>query len=433
MGMAADLIRLAAVRSRSGFRSALELFHRRGIPVLSLPGGRQHLVLGAEEVRDALRRPDDFLAGAPKSAKLEFMPFILGMDRNDAYLEQRGQLEAIVLGNLGVPRFEKLAHEVAEREAQQLIELARTGAKVDLISRFTDRVVYGTTAAFHDLPIGQDFPRSRVIDAEPGVRTFALWVRKLGLPVGYARPESFGVARTAELVRDELRDYVLTELEKVEKEPGHAPHSLIRLLSQAAPPRGDSAERKAFEQNLLARVCGLLAASIALTKAVNHCVDEILRRPAVRDQVASLARAEDYDTLRLYAWEALRFRPAFPVLVRHVPRATQLRLRAGGVREIAAGSEVQLATCAAMFDPASVDRPEVFLPSRFETQGGDLLGLQFGFPIRNCLGQGLAAVALPRILGALFRHESFARARPGRIEWDGLTLDRYWLDLEVNA
>ena len=424
MGLVSDILRTQAVRSRVGFRSLLEVLHRFDIPLLSLPGGKSHIAVGAFEAEGVLRRPDDFLAGYPKARKLLCQPFILGMDRTDAYLQQRKELEEAVL-KLG----ETLASDLAEREACSVDLEASRGLQVDLVSRFTDRVAYGTIASFLFPPGALAEARSKALDAEPGTPTIAFWARKLGLPVGYARPESLSVERASRLVVEELREYIRKLTASALREAGSAPSRQVFDLLAGGPPadsRGTGACEDYYER-VFSRAAGLLASSLALSKALNYSIDEILHRPSVRDEVVRLSRAEDYDALRLYIWEALRFRPAFPVLVRFVPRSTGLVLRSGEVREIPAGSQVSVATCAALFDPELVTRPEVFLPSRFASNPDRLLGFQFGFPERQCLGRELAARALPHFIGALFRQPFIASAGPGRIEWDGLAIDRYWV------
>jgi hypothetical protein len=118
--------------------------------------------------------------------------------------------------------------------------------------------------------------------------------------------------------------------------------------------------------------------------------------------------------------EALRFRPPFPALVRYCPRATSVAGTA-----VPAGSTLGFSPLAAMFDPALVERPEVFVAGRPE----DVYCI-FGRGPRVCLGQNLMMGLLPPMLQALFVHmPQIAGMTSGEYRYDGPALDRFWVEL----
>ena len=121
--------------------------------------------------------------------------------------------------------------------------------------------------------------------------------------------------------------------------------------------------------------------------------------------------------------EALRFRPVFPFLVRYCPRATQLESTAPDRRrEVAAGSVVNFSPLMAMFDAASVERPETFIPSRPK----DVYHL-FGGGTRVCTGEKLVMSMFQPMLRELLRHVPglCELDHPGRFRYDGFAVEHY--------
>jgi hypothetical protein len=199
---------------------------------------------------------------------------------------------------------------------------------------------------------------------------------------------------------------------------------------RAAYVSGASDSRDAVEY-AVRNLSGLMFGEVVFAKAFVLIVDEILRRPALHAEIVRLAEtgSEGQEEKILHrAWEALRFRPVFPLVPRYSPRATALSCGVDREVEIRAHSSVLLSPLAAMFDPEVIERPEVFAPERFEAgspEAAGLLDLQFGSGFHNCLGRSQVAVALAPMLARLFQIPALRSASPGRIRYDGPTIDRY--------
>jgi cytochrome P450 len=154
---------------------------------------------------------------------------------------------------------------------------------------------------------------------------------------------------------------------------------------------------------------------------------ELLTRDGLFDQLVGEAREQDPQKLAQasplarvsgYVWEALRFRPAFPLLPRYCPRRTTLAYGTPLATEVPAGATVFVSPLAAMFDPAFVDKPEQFIPSR-STQPHYV----FGWGLHRCLGERLAYSAIPRLLLKLIAKRKINGA--GRIVFDGPAVASY--------
>ena len=87
-------------------------------------------------------------------------------------------------------------------------------------------------------------------------------------------------------------------------------------------------------------------------------------------------------TLRHFVYEALRFRPMLPLLVRDTPRDTVIAYGTKKARLVRAGTRVLAPPLSAMFDREAVPDPSSFDAKRPFDQY-----LHFGFGARECFGQ----------------------------------------------
>jgi cytochrome P450 len=158
---------------------------------------------------------------------------------------------------------------------------------------------------------------------------------------------------------------------------------------------------------------GVIVGAVDTTSwLVNVALDELLKRPAELKKAAGAARANDLDTVRKYAYEAARFHPPTPFLVRYVPRDTTL-----GGHKVKAGKRLFAMLVSAMFDPATWPDPGAFRIDRTSKH------LHFGYGMHQCYGTRINDIQIPAILAAVLRLPNLRRA--GGIEWDGPFPNRF--------
>jgi len=175
----------------------------------------------------------------------------------------------------------------------------------------------------------------------------------------------------------------------------------------------------------------------ATTQAGALVVQELLGR---RDVYGTLR--QEAQRLNLEAWtdegfrklvrnhvlELLRFRPAFPILLRNVPRDTEYELDEGRRGAARAGKQVTLITAAAMFDPEAMAKPWVYRPDRPVAERCDAQGryLIFGLGPRSCIAQEHVVEMLVSALVGLLTLPRLEWADPwfSRISYDGPIITR---------
>ena len=120
--------------------------------------------------------------------------------------------------------------------------------------------------------------------------------------------------------------------------------------------------------------------------------------------------------MRQIVYEALRFRPMLPLLVRYSPRDSIIAKDTKRARTAPAGGRVIAAPLAAMFDPDAIEMPWRFCSSR---PLEDLL--HFGHGDRTCFGKYVADAAMLEIVRSLLRLPDLRRVSgpEGRVRYDG--------------
>lgn len=151
---------------------------------------------------------------------------------------------------------------------------------------------------------------------------------------------------------------------------------------------------------------GLFVGAIPTTsKCCAQALDELLKRPQDFAK-AQLAAASNDDTLFSdYIFEALRFNPNNPVIVRIATEDYAVAKGTNRETLIAKGTTVLAATQSAMFDDQIVQFPH-------EVRAGrpSYLYMHFGYGLHTCFGQYINRVQIPGILKPLLKRKNLRRA-----------------------
>ena len=150
----------------------------------------------------------------------------------------------------------------------------------------------------------------------------------------------------------------------------------------------------------------------------------LFSRPDALARAAAAASADDDDALSDLTFEALRFGPINPMVVRVAKE--DYRLAAGEPHEtlIRKGTTVFALTWSAMFDPRVLDAPEEFRPGR-----PDYHYLHFAAGLHACYGRYISRIQVPQILKPLLKLKGL---RPiGAPEFDGTFPETFRIAAEI--
>lgn len=138
----------------------------------------------------------------------------------------------------------------------------------------------------------------------------------------------------------------------------------------------------------------------------------LFSKPDALASAAAAAKADDDDALANLVFEALRFQPINPMVVRVTKEDYHLAAGEPHQTLIPKGTTVFALTQSAMFDPRELDAPEEFRPNR-----PDYNYLHFATGQHACFGRYISRIQIPQILKPLLK---LAGLRPaGAPDYDG--------------
>jgi cytochrome P450 len=379
---------------------------RRLTPILVL--GRRVVVLRHDDVVEVLERDRDFTVAEINGPPMLRVtgPFILSMDRSPQYERERSILQAAVHPS-DVDRIRASVRVTAAR----LAEAGRARGRIDVVrdlARPAAIELVGDYFGVHG----------------PDQATMARWMRTIFHEAFLNVDDDEGVRRAAVASGVELHAHVDDLVAERERQlaagdpvPDDVLTRLVQLQADEATRLGDEGIRRG--------ISGIIVGAVETTsKAVAHIVDELFRRPAALSSARAAALAGDDDAVRRHAFEALRFNPISPVLVRYVARSAVVAAGASRRRSVREGQTIYAAILPAMFDPKVFRRPNRFDADR---PAGDLL--HFGGGLHPCFGRYVNLVQIPELVAALLRLDGL-RVPDGvrrRISYAGPFPDRFEL------
>jgi cytochrome P450 len=129
------------------------------------------------------------------------------------------------------------------------------------------------------------------------------------------------------------------------------------------------------------------------------------------------------DSVKGYAFEALRFNPFAPIIVRFCGKGAAL-----GNHHVPAQKTVYAVTSSAMFDSAVVDHPNDFRPDR------SIEYLHFGHGLHRCQGHVINGVQVPELVAAVLRLKNLRRAsgKDGQVTYGGPFPERFLVEFAAD-
>ncbi len=172
------------------------------------------------------------------------------------------------------------------------------------------------------------------------------------------------------------------------------------------------APKNAEDDRIRTNVIGTLVGGAETTQAaIVQSINELLKRPEMFERARQAALSDDVDTVAKYVWEALRFHPVNPFVVRYAEK--DFTLKTG--EKIAKGSHVLIATQSAMFDDSV---PTFENPNEFRIDRDQSKFFHLGYGHHRCLGDHVALIEVPEIVAAILRLPGVRRASGGAGQLD---------------
>jgi cytochrome P450/glutathione S-transferase len=163
------------------------------------------------------------------------------------------------------------------------------------------------------------------------------------------------------------------------------------------------------DDDVIRRNIGGLLTGIQETtsKAVIFSLQELFKRPDQLKGAIAASKAYDMDSVRGYVYEAMRFNPVQPGVLRF----NETKQIINGKKKdytIKGNRKMMVLTSGAMFDPENFPDPK-----KFDAQRGSRY-MNWGFGMHECYGKYINSVTIPELVAAVLRLENVRLAK-GRV------------------
>lgn len=374
--------------------------------------GNNVIILGYAEAVQVLQRNDDFQLSQKVRARFPVGSFILTMEDSSLYQEERALLCKAFYGNDDfLPAIRAF---VIDRSNTILAEAEKTG-KVDVVAGLAEQVAAEVVCKFFIGPDDGYMPNWFI----PVLRQLATLVIAQDFDEKKS-PQQY--QKSANKLKKYLQDRVNDE---ILGNTGPGINIISRLVSSG------------FDNKKIAStVAGMAVAGIGnIAAAVGKGINELLLRPEVLRAARELLSDSSIDervkleVVEKYAFEAMRFNPVFPILTRHCVRDTSISTTQGEEIRVSANASIYIAIFSAMHDRQIYPDPR-----RFQLDRPLDKHLHFGYGLKRCFGDEIAALQISEIFRALLMQKKLTRPSrgggSGDLEFEGPYLSHYWVNMQ---
>ena len=313
----------------------------------------------------ALLDDEKYKIAAINAARMDRIsgPFILGMDRSRQFDDELEAIRSVVK-----PTDLDWVRRIVQETADSLVKAATPTGQLDVAGSYARVSGARVVAEYFGVP-------------GPSEPVLMQWMRSLFWDVFLNRNDVPEVRRAADQSARDLRTYLTALIAQRSAEGAPGDDLLSRLI------RGGRLDPDGIRRNITGIVVGAIDTTV--TAAANASA-VLLAKPEGLTQARMAAERDDEVALRQCVYEALRFNPQTPALLRHTQSD---------------GTTALLLTISAMFDPVAFPDPGRFLTNRPLDRY-----LHFGYGMHTCYGRMINGVQLPALVGAIVRLPSLRRA-----------------------
>lgn len=349
---------------------------RAAWPVVRL--GNEAFVFRYSDVVDVLSRDQDFGVTPVYASEMAQTSgnFFLGMEDGPRYARERG------FANLG-DNLDFLQLLEAETRVTAAELLRDKQGKFDFVQDFARELPYQLLRRCFGIPGPSPELMKEWLDA----LFWDLFLNLLGDRDVQARARRAG---------QELRRYLLQRIAEIRSDEskgrkrGQEPIPFLPRLV---------ASQEQNDDLIVRTVTGVaIGAFSTQAKALTLVLQELLSRPEVLAEATEMALSNDSERLCGYVFEALRFNPHNPLVVRYAMQPTKVGRDVRHPIKLHTGARVFALTLSASFDPAGFPLPDRFDPTRpFDSY------LHFGYGMHRCFGAQMVKKVLTAAMGEVLR------------------------------
>ncbi len=363
---------------------------QKRFPVIKLGLLKIAVVCSHDLVVDVLERNNDFTVEEINAKKMSNQKgaFFLGMDRSNPQFDRERNYVRKTTHKDDLEMIRKYVRE----NADAVLEQVQPYSKMDVVQTLNYKVLIGLLGYYFGVPAPVESEMKR-------------WQRSMfyDLFLNFSNNEAkhklavdSGKARTTwvrGLITD--RKQALANGEKIED------NLLSRLIILAQNEEYDWVDDDVIRRNIGGLLTGIQETT---SKAVVFALQELFKRPDQLKGAIEASKAYDMDRVKGYVYEALRFNPVQPGVLRF----SETKQIINGKKKkysIKGNRKMMVLTSGAMFDPENFPDPKKFDPTRGSRY------MNWGFGLHECYGKYINSVTIPELVAAVLRLENVRLAK----------------------
>lgn len=387
---------------KRAFQRGLFGFARGVLPKVTIGG--QILLFRDGDCREVLARDHDFTIRQINEENIgrHIGPFMLAMDDGEQRRRETGIMHSIVRQD-DVARI----REHTRKTAQDLMAKLAGQAEVDLVQEYTRIVPLRMTGDYFGTPGPDDASMLR-------------WNRLIFWDIFMNFKNDEEIRKNSMVASDEMNAYLLDLIaqRKVAKNSGtRLPDDLLSRLITLQDSDEPSFDDDGIRRNLAGSYMGGIE---PISKAVCNILGQLFRHKEMMAAAQKAVQAKDIGELGKVVFEAYRFHPNLPVVVRYNEKEQYIGGKDGRKkRKLKAGKKIFAMVGSAMFDKRAWTAPKSFNPNRPRDKY-----LYFGDGTHKCWGAYINYIVIPEMIMAFFQNGCL-HPKSLEVEMDGTFPDKW--------
>jgi len=374
-------------------------------PILRFGGTA--VVTRYDDVREVFL--NDAVFPVPYREKLDVImggqPFFLGMGDTPEYRRDTSAMRKVVRQD-DIP--ERLAPS-AEKLAEQAV--ASAPGRIEVVNALVRRITFDVLCDYFGTPDSPD-------------EDLLIWATRLFEFQFADQGNDPSLRREVDLMAPALRRHVQGLIDERRASGLVKDDVLGRCLAMQAQ------QEPGFSDNQIrTALVGFLVGGLPQPPmVVPQALEQLLRRPEALAGAQEAARGGDDKLLAGYVFEAMRFDPLGPALLRVTAKDHTIAAGTSRATTVHKGTTVYVAFSSAMMDERRLPNPNYFNPRRLPHEY-----IHFGHGLHTCFGIHMNQVLLPLMLKPLLKRNRLRRApgREGHLTKRGAFADQLWVEYDA--
>lgn len=377
-------------------------FLQKRWPLINIGLAKIAIVSRHDLVVNVLNRDEDFTIKEINAKKMADQKgtFFLGMDRNNPQFNRERNYVRKATHKGDLDRIRTYVRNHADSICKQM----QPHEKLDVVQTLNYNVLLGVLEDYFGVPA----PVKSQMKRWQRTMFYDLFLNFTGNKEKHLAAVNSGKERTA---------WVRSLIDKSKKNLAEGKtlndNLLNRLIILQQQPEYLWVDDDIIRRNIGGLLTGLQETT---SKAVVYALEELFKRPKELKGVIAAAKAYNMDVVKGYVYEALRFNPVQPGVLRFNETKQFIKGSGNKTYKIKGNRKIMALTSGAMFDPVTFPEPKKFKYNR------DSRYMNWGFALHECYGKYINSVTIPELVAAVLRLENVTNAKGNIGRGSGLTI-----------